>query len=143
MGWKRGRRGGFGVAAREVRVADENRGESPMDPPIEKVDDLFWLRDDTRKDEEILGLLREENEYTASRTAHLEGARASLYDEMISHLQEDDDTYPAPSSDGYDYCRDDKACPCGPCCYCKCTLAPNTTLPKKNEIGYWKQRRSE
>ena len=85
------------------RVEGENRGVNPMEPAIEKVDDLFWLRDDTRKDEEILGLLREENAYTESRTSHLDGFRKSLYDEMLSHIQEDDDTYPAPAADGFEY----------------------------------------
>ena len=42
------------------RVAGENRGPNPMEP-VELQDDYFWIRDDTRKDEEILGLLRDEN----------------------------------------------------------------------------------
>ena len=85
------------------KVEGENRGPNPMDPPIEVVDDLFWLRDDTRKDEEILQLLRDENTYTQARTAHLEDFRTSLYDEMLSHIQEDDDTYPSPAGDGFEY----------------------------------------
>ena len=85
------------------KVAGENRGLNPMDPPLEIVDDLFWMRDDTRSNEEILQHLRDENEYTQARTAHLDGFRTSLYDEMLSHIQEDDDTYPSPSADGYEY----------------------------------------
>ena len=85
------------------KVDGENRGVEPMDPPIEVVDELFWLRDDTRKSEEILSLLREENAYTQGKTAHLDGFRTSLYDELLSHIQEDDDTYPTPAGDGYEY----------------------------------------
>ena len=85
------------------KVAGENRGPNPMDPALEVADDLFWLRDDSRKDEEILGLLREENAYSAARTSHLDSFRTSLYDEMLSHIKEDDDTHPAPASDGYEY----------------------------------------
>ena len=84
------------------RVAGENRGPNPMEP-VELQDDYFWIRDDTRKDEEILGLLRDENEYTQGKTEHLEAFRGSLYDEMLSHVQEDDDTYPSPAPDGFEY----------------------------------------
>ena len=85
------------------KVVGENRGEKPMDPPLVVNDDYFWIRDDTRKDEEILGLLRDENAYTQACTAHLETFRAELYDEMLGHVQEDDDTYPSPASDGFEY----------------------------------------
>ena len=85
------------------RVEGENRGPNPMDPPIEVVDDLFWLRDDKRKNEEVLGLLREENAYTNGRVEHLADFRSALYDEMLSHLQEDDETVAAPAGDGYEY----------------------------------------
>ena len=84
------------------KVAGENRGVNPMET-LELNDDLFWLRDDTRKDETILGLLREENSYTEAQTAELSEFRAALYDEMLSHIKEDDDTFPAPSPDGYEY----------------------------------------
>ena len=85
------------------RVAGENRGASPMDPPIERADDLFWIRDDARKDEEVLGLLRAENGYTQARTARLAPFRDALYAEMLSHVEEDDDTHPSPAADGYEY----------------------------------------
>jgi oligopeptidase B len=85
------------------RVAGENRGAAAMDPPIEVSDDLFWLRDDSRKSEEILGLLRDENSWTQDRTSHLEAFRTTLYDEMLGHIEEDDDTYPTASSDGFEY----------------------------------------
>ena len=86
-------------------VTDENRGQKPMDPPLTRDDDLFWLRDDTRKNEEILTILRDENAYTADRTGHLDAFRTGLYDEMLSHVQEDDDTDPYPAADGYEYWR--------------------------------------
>ena len=85
------------------KVPGENRGENPMSEPIEVLDDLFWLRDDTRKNEEVLQLLRHENAYTEAQTEHLGAFRSKLYDEMISHIEEDDDTHPAPSADGYEY----------------------------------------
>ena len=90
----------FGVNPKD---ASENRGGQPMSPPIELIDDLFWIRDDERKNEEVLGLLRAENEYTDCKTAHLAAFRQTLYDEMLSHIQEDDDEHPVPAADGYEY----------------------------------------
>ncbi|KAL1508575.1 hypothetical protein AB1Y20_004674 [Prymnesium parvum] len=84
------------------RVEGENRGPQPMDT-IEVMDDLFWLRDDTRQNEEVLQHLREENAYTQGRTAHLVAFRTALYDEMLGHVKEDDDTFPHPRADGYKY----------------------------------------
>ena len=71
-----------------------------MPEPIVIEDEYFWLRDDKRKDEEVLALLRDENAYTEQRTAHLDRFRATLYDEMLGHIKEDDDTHPSPSPDG-------------------------------------------
>lgn len=48
-------------------------------------------------------MLHAENAYTELRTAHLEEFREELYAEMLSHIQEDDDTYPTPAADGYEY----------------------------------------
>ena len=90
----------FGINPKD---AEENRGVSPMRPPIELIDDLFWIRDDERKNEEVLGLLHAENAYTDMKTAHLAPFRETLYAEMLSHIQEDDDEYPVPSGDGYEY----------------------------------------
>ena len=66
-------------------------------------DDLFWLRDDTRSSHEVLEHLRKENEYSQSRTAHLAPLREALYQEMLSHLQQEFDQFPSPAADGYEY----------------------------------------
>ena len=84
-------------------VPGENRGANPMVEALTVQDDYFWIRDDTRKDEEVLQILREENAYSQACTAHLGDFRGKLYDEMLSHVQEDDDTYPSPAADGYEY----------------------------------------
>ena len=75
-------------------VAGEDRGVEPMDPPATLVDNYFWLRDDSRKDETILAHLRAENAFTEATTGHLAAFRAKLYDELLSRVQEDDDTPP-------------------------------------------------
>ena len=38
--------------------------------------------------EEVLSLLRDENEYTEAQTSHLDAVRTELYDELLSHIQE-------------------------------------------------------
>lgn len=53
-------------------------------------DDYYWLRDDARKQEELLAHLRAENTYAEGMTAHLSGARKRLYEELRSHIKETD-----------------------------------------------------
>ena len=60
------------------KVNGEDRGPNPMDPPLIRQDPYFWLRDDTRKDQEILSHLDAENAYSQAQTAHLEQFRESL-----------------------------------------------------------------
>lgn len=87
------------------KVAGENRGANPMEPAIELNDDYFWLRDDSRTDKEILGLLQEENAYTEEQTKHLETFRSILQKEMRGYVQsaEDDGLSRTPANDGYEY----------------------------------------
>jgi len=71
-------------------VPGENRGENPIEKPIERDDPWFWLRDDDRKNEEVLNHLRTENKFTETQTEHLSALREELYNEHISHLKETD-----------------------------------------------------
>jgi oligopeptidase B len=84
------------------KVEGEERGEHAFDPPRELVDDFFWLRDDKRESPEVLAHLRAENAYTEAQTAHLDKFRESLYRELLSHVQETDDSAPYPHGP-YDY----------------------------------------
>eukprot|EP00854_Cymbomonas_tetramitiformis_P012147 gene12147-14353_t len=72
-------------------VEGENRGYKPFKQLRYRDDPWFWLRDDERKNEEVLELLRRENAYTTQQTAHLEKFKSKLYDEHISHLKQTDD----------------------------------------------------
>jgi protease II len=74
------------------KVDGEDRGPDVFDPPIEIVDDFFWLRDDKREDKEVLAHLAAENTFTDARTAHLDAFRQALYKELLSHVKETDDT---------------------------------------------------
>jgi protease II len=64
-----------------------------IDPPIERSDDLFWLRDDERKDPKVLAHVRAENAYTEFKTSHLTapgGSVDKLYAEFRSRMKETD-----------------------------------------------------
>jgi oligopeptidase B len=80
---------------------------SPADPappvperrPVEleahgdtRIDDWFWLRD--KDDPEVIDHLRAENAFTEAMTAHSEGLRASLFDEMVARIEETDLSVP-------------------------------------------------
>jgi hypothetical protein len=67
-----------------------------------RIDPYFWLRDDTRKDPEVLGYLQRENDYAASVMAPLGALEGALFAEMRGRLKEDDSTVPT-LDDGYWY----------------------------------------
>ncbi len=78
----------------------EDRGAGAMSPARTRIDDLFWLRDDARKDEAVLAHLRAENAHT---DAFLDGAAEdALYAELKSHLKETDASAAYPWA-GYEY----------------------------------------
>lgn len=57
-------------------------------------DDYYWLRDDTRKNPEMLAYLKAENAYADARMAPLKPLADTLYAETVSHIQQDDTTVP-------------------------------------------------
>ena len=87
------------------KVENENRGENPFFPLRYRDDPWFWLRDDTRKNEDILDHLRKENAYTEEKTKHLTKFQKKLYDEHISHLKETDERPPYPYGQYYYYTK--------------------------------------
>jgi oligopeptidase B len=73
---------------------EENRGKNPMNPPRVRIDYYNWLRDESRRNEEVLSHLRAENEYCAQQTQHLLPLQEQIYNKMISHLKETDEDVP-------------------------------------------------
>ena len=47
-----------------------------------RVDEYYWLRDDTRKDPDMLAYLEEENEYFDKMMEHNAGLQDTLFKEM-------------------------------------------------------------
>ncbi|GAX13167.1 oligopeptidase B [Fistulifera solaris] len=82
-----------------------NSPEPLLDPPVATPNPYGWMRDDKRDKEEVQQHLRAENEYTQAVTAHLEGLREELYQEMLSSIQETDYTTPRPDGEYSYYTR--------------------------------------
>ncbi len=83
--------------------------EAPRRPTVlevhgdRRVDDWYWLRD--RDDPEVLPLLRAENAHTAHQTAHLEGLRQALFEEMKARIVETDLSVPVAKGPWWYYQR--------------------------------------
>ena len=86
----------------ETRAAE---GHAPITPAIGRDDPWFWLRDDDRKDEDVLAHLRKENAFSAKATEGLNPLRKTLYEEHKGHLKETDDTLPYPRGEYFYYTR--------------------------------------
>jgi len=68
-------------------------------------DPYGWIRDDKRESKEVMAHLQAETDYAQAMTAHLEGLRKTLYDEMLSSIQETDYSVPRPDGKYYRYSR--------------------------------------
>ena len=63
-------------------------------PNGSREDDYYWLRDDTRKNPEMLAYLNAENAYADAQLASLKPLEAKLYDETVAHIKQDDSSVP-------------------------------------------------
>lgn len=59
-----------------------------------RVDNYFWLRDDTRSNPEVLAYLEAENAYYDAVLAHMVPLRRKIYDEMAARIAAEDATVP-------------------------------------------------
>ncbi|WDT84793.1 S9 family peptidase [Alteromonas sp. 009811495] len=69
---------------------------------VTRTDNYYWMRDDSRTDEAILGHLEKENDYVETVLAPLKETREKLYEELVARIEKDDSTVPA-FSNGYWY----------------------------------------
>lgn len=72
---------------------------------VERVDNYYWLRDDSRSDPDVIAYLEAENQYTQDQMAHTEDLQDKLYEEIAGRLVADDQTVPVRLGD-YDYYRE-------------------------------------
>jgi oligopeptidase B len=60
-----------------------------------RIDNYYWLRDDTRSKPAVLDYLKAENAYYAAMTGHTRVLEETLYNEIIGRIKQDDSTVPA------------------------------------------------
>lgn len=65
-----------------------------VSPNGSRVDEYYWLRDDTRTDKEVLAYLEAENAYKASMTAHTRALEDRVYGEIVARIKQDDSSVP-------------------------------------------------
>jgi len=63
-------------------------------PNGDRMDDYYWLRDDTRQSSEVLDYLRAENTYRDVVMAPTRALQQKLYDELIGRIKPDDVSVP-------------------------------------------------
>ena len=76
-------------------------------PNGNRVDDYYWLRDDTRKNAAVLEYLAAENAYTDVMLAHVKPLEEKLYREFVEHTQQDDSSVPYRERGWWYYTRYD------------------------------------
>jgi oligopeptidase B len=70
-----------------------------------RVDPYYWLRDDERKDPQVLAYLGAENEYCRETLARLVPLQERLYAEIVGRIRQDDATVPARRNGYWYYTR--------------------------------------
>jgi len=60
----------------------------------ERSDEYYWLRDDSRKNPEMLAYLNAENAYADAYMARLKPVEDRLYDEIVGRIKQDDSSVP-------------------------------------------------
>jgi oligopeptidase B len=60
----------------------------------ERQDEYYWLRDDTRKNAQMLDYLKAENAYADALMARLKPVENKLYDEIVGRIKQDDASVP-------------------------------------------------
>ncbi|WOL18932.1 hypothetical protein Cni_G27729 [Canna indica] len=85
-------------------VAKKVRHEMEMFGDV-RVDNYYWLRDDSRSDPEMLAYLKEENNYTELAMSDVKQFQNKLYAELRGRIKEDDVTVPIRRGEYYYYER--------------------------------------
>ncbi|MGI9247083.1 MAG: S9 family peptidase, partial [Steroidobacteraceae bacterium] len=92
------------MTQRPVPPVAAMRPHAVTSPHGERIDDYYWLRDDTRTAPEVLAYLTAENAYRDAATAALRPLEDTLYGEIVGRIRQDDSTVPYRDH-GYWYYR--------------------------------------
>ena len=71
---------------------------------VERIDNYYWMRDDSRKNEEVLSHLKSENKYLEDWFKEGTDKRDQLFEEIISKIPKKEDSVPIPMG-SYEYYR--------------------------------------
>src|SRR5688572_20593154 len=93
----------LGAAAQTV-PAPPTAAQKPytVKGPRDRNDPYYWLRDDTRKNAEMLAYLNAENAYADAVLAPTKPLQEKLFSEFVGRIKQDDATVPARQR-GYHY----------------------------------------
>jgi oligopeptidase B len=75
--------------------------------PVDRNDPYYWLRDDTRKNPEMLAYLKAENEYADAMLAGTKPLQEQLFKEIVGRIKQDDSSVPVRERGYYYYSRFD------------------------------------
>src|SRR5438309_9389675 len=70
-----------------------------------RVDNYFWLRDDSRKSPDVIAYLEAENRYGAAWLKHTDALQTRLFNEMKARIKETDLSVPQREGQYYYYSR--------------------------------------
>jgi len=70
-----------------------------------RTDNYYWMRDDERKNPEIIAHLEAENTYTEAMLAHTKTMQEQLYNEITGRLEKNDDSVPYKKGNYWYYSR--------------------------------------
>jgi oligopeptidase B len=73
--------------------------------PLDRNDPYYWLRDDTRKNPEMLAYLKAENAYADATLAPTKPLQDKLFNEIVSRIKQDDSSVPVRERGYYYYSR--------------------------------------
>jgi hypothetical protein len=73
--------------------------------PVERNDPYYWLRDDTRKNPQMLGYLNGENAYADAMLASTKPLQDQLFKEIVGRIKQDDSSVPVRDNGYYYYSR--------------------------------------
>lgn len=66
-----------------------------------RIDDYYWMRDDSRTNPEILAHLDAENDYTEAQLKHTEAMQAQIFQEIKGRIEKDDNSVPTKKGNFY------------------------------------------
>jgi len=73
-----------------------------------RVDNYYWIRDDSRTNPEVIEYLKAENAYTDAVMKPTEALQETLYNEMVRRIKETDQDPPYPEGEYFYYTRTEK-----------------------------------